>query len=245
MNEIVPFVEHSSWNFEQHTVRTVVIQGEPWFVAKDVAVILGYQNPSEAARDHCKRVEILKASNSLGLKVPPRGLQIIPEPDLYRLITRSALTSAERFEAWVYEEVLPAIRKTGSYSVAPPQFKVPRTYIEALEAHLADQKVIAAERERNAYLEQKVEKVSGELMEAKEERDELATELGLAGEYRAVKGISWFTKVFSLADTYVYNVVGKQLTELSEIYGYMKKFTDDKKWGRVGLYRRNQEQPRR
>ena len=93
-------------------VRIVMQDEQPWFVAKDVAEILGYKNSSEAVRDNCKYVEILKSSSELLLDIPARGLQVIPESDLYRLIMRSQLESAEKFQDWVVEEVLPSIRKT-------------------------------------------------------------------------------------------------------------------------------------
>lgn len=106
--QIVPF------SFESHEVRVVVDDGTPWFIARDIAETLGYQNPSEAVADHCKYLKILKTSKSLP-QVPSRGYQIIPESDVYRLVMRSKLEAAERFQDWVCEEVLPSIRKTGKY----------------------------------------------------------------------------------------------------------------------------------
>lgn len=110
-NEIMLF-ENSDFG----SIRTVMIDNDPWFIAKDVAEILGYTNPSRSVQDHCKHVKILKTTSGVVLDIPSRGLQIIPESDLYRLVLRSHLTSAERFQDWVVEEILPAIRKTGSYS---------------------------------------------------------------------------------------------------------------------------------
>jgi prophage antirepressor-like protein len=89
---------------------------EPWFVASDVAKILGYENPAEAVRDHCKKVnKITQASESPGK--PPLNFNIIPESDVYRLIMRSHLPGAERFQDWVVEDVLPSLRKRGGYTV--------------------------------------------------------------------------------------------------------------------------------
>ena len=89
--------------------------GKYWFIAKDIAEALGYSNPSRSVQDHCKYVKILKTTKSVPLEIPSRGLQIIPESDVYRLIMRSNLTSAVDFQDWVVEEVLPAIRKQGEY----------------------------------------------------------------------------------------------------------------------------------
>lgn len=73
------------------------------FIAKDVTDILGYTNGPKAVRDHCKYAEILKQNESftLELSVGPRGIQLIPESDLYRLIMRSNMPDAEQFQDWV------------------------------------------------------------------------------------------------------------------------------------------------
>jgi len=120
MSNVIPF------NFNNHNVR--VIQGkdgEPWFAAKDVAAILGYANPQKAIRDHCKGVNETFTPSSGGTQ----KTKIIPERDVYRLIMRSKLPSAEAFEEWVVGEVLPTIRKTGSYNL---QQTIPHTLPEAL-----------------------------------------------------------------------------------------------------------------
>ncbi len=91
--------------------------GEPWFVASDVATALGYAKPQNAIAQHCKYAELFNCPESRQLTSSPRGVTIIPEDDVYSLIFRSNLPKAEEFRRWVYEEVLPSIRKTGSYSL--------------------------------------------------------------------------------------------------------------------------------
>ena len=88
-------------------VRTVVIENKEYFVAKDVALALGYSNPRDAISRHCKGV--VKHDD---FKEGGHAISLILEGDIYRLIVRSKLPSAERFEAWVFDEVLPQIRKT-------------------------------------------------------------------------------------------------------------------------------------
>lgn len=103
-------------NEEFGSVRVIVQDGKPWFIASDVAKALGYERPNDAVNTHCKKVNKFSYGDS------PRGAQpynIIPESDVYRLIMRSNLPNAERFQDWVVEEVLPSIRKTGNYSMAP------------------------------------------------------------------------------------------------------------------------------
>lgn len=100
-------------------VRTVTINGDPWFVGKDVAAALGYTNPRDAISTHVfdedKGVESI---DTLGGK---QKMTVINESGLYALVFGSRLKSAQRFKHWVTSEVLPAIRKTGSYQA--PQGK--------------------------------------------------------------------------------------------------------------------------
>lgn len=111
MNELQLF------NFENNQVRTLLINDEPWFVGKDVADILGYQNGSRDINKHVHEEDRQNYQN--GTFDSPRGMTIINESGLYALIFGSKLAEAKRFKHWVTSEVLPQIRKTGSY--ASPQ----------------------------------------------------------------------------------------------------------------------------
>lgn len=95
-------------NFGQ--VRMAEIDGKPYFVGKDIAKSLGYKNTNDAILRHCKGV--VKHD---GFKINGIKIALITEGDMYRLITNSELPQAEKFEEWVFDEVLPQIRKTGSY----------------------------------------------------------------------------------------------------------------------------------
>lgn len=100
-------------NEEFGQVRTVEIDGKPYFVANDVARALGYATPKDAVTRHCKGALKRRYLTEGGRQ----EMKMIPEGDMYRLITHSKLESAERFEAWVFDEVLPTLRKTGSYEM--------------------------------------------------------------------------------------------------------------------------------
>ena len=100
-------------NPEFGKLRTIEINGAPWFVAKDIAAALGYSDTAKAIRMHCKGVDVLSIPTDGGLQ----SVRIIPESDLYRLILKSHLHSAEKFQDWVTEDVLPSIRKTGRYVI--------------------------------------------------------------------------------------------------------------------------------
>ena len=108
-------------NEEFGKVRTLMIDNEPWFVGKDVAEVLGYTNPSKALSDHVDTED--KLNNETLLSLGQRGGWLINESGLYSLILSSKLPSAKKFKRWVTSEVLPAIRKTGSYNL--PDFNNP------------------------------------------------------------------------------------------------------------------------
>ena len=129
-------------NEEFGCVRTMTIDGEPYFVGKDVADILGYADPNKALAMHVDDDDKLndKTASSLG----QRGGWLINESGLYSLVLSSKLPSAKRFKRWVTSEVLPSIRKTGSY-------ELPRTYKEALQDLLIQvekNELLKAENER-------------------------------------------------------------------------------------------------
>ena len=105
-NELIAFTKE-----EFGTVRTMMIDGKPYFCARDIATALGYAKPRNAVATHCKgalkRGVLTEGGN--------QEMTFIPEGDIYRLIIRSKLPSAEKFESWVFDEVLPQIRKHGAY----------------------------------------------------------------------------------------------------------------------------------
>lgn len=103
-------------NEELGCIRTVMINDQPWFVGKDIAVALGYSNPQKAIRDHID-VEDKTVNDSFTINGTKGTL--INESGLYSLILSSKLPSAKKFKRWVTSEVLPAIRKTGHYGNTP------------------------------------------------------------------------------------------------------------------------------
>lgn len=109
MNELQIFS-----NQEFGTIRTAEINGEPYFVGKDVAEALGYANTNDALSKHCRGVaKRYPITDSLGRT---QEVRIISEGDMYRLIASSKLPAAEKFESWIFDEVVPTIRKHGAYA---------------------------------------------------------------------------------------------------------------------------------
>ena len=118
-NSPLAFFEHEKFGSLRVVRRD---QGEPWFVASDVAKALGYEKPNNAVNDHCKKVNKFSYPNSGQLQ----PYNIIPESDVYRLVMRSNLPGAVEFQDWVCEEVIPSIRKTGGYLMAKPDDTPPK-----------------------------------------------------------------------------------------------------------------------
>lgn len=111
MNELTLFQNH-----EFGTIRSLTIDGEPWFVGKDVAEALGYSNGRDALYKHVDNEDKNTVAIRDGIQGNP-NMTIINESGVYSLIFGSKLESARRFKHWVTSEVLPTIRKTGSYSM--------------------------------------------------------------------------------------------------------------------------------
>ncbi len=106
----------TNFNFQSHSVRSFTDEAqEAWFSAKDVCSVLGYRNDTDAIKKHCKERGVAKRDTPTTSGIQP--LAYINEPNLYRLIVKSRKPEAEKFEAWVMEEVLPTIRKTGGYTL--------------------------------------------------------------------------------------------------------------------------------
>lgn len=118
-------------NEEFGKIRIVELDGEPMFCLSDVAKALCYSNPAKAVIDHCKGVTVLETPTNGGVQ----NIKYGKEGEVYRLIMKSKSALAEKFQDWVCNEVLPSIRKTGSYNL-------PKDYLSALKA------LVVAEEER-------------------------------------------------------------------------------------------------
>lgn len=137
-------------NPEFGEIRTLEEGEHILFCASDVAKALGYKNPTEAIQDHCKRVVERCTSDLLGRR---QTMKFVPEGDIYRLTASSKLPGAEKFESWVFDEVLPSIRKHGAYMTPETLEKVllsPDTLMQ-LAQNLKD------EQEKRKVLETKIE----------------------------------------------------------------------------------------
>lgn len=148
-------------NPEFGRIRTAEIGGEPWFCGRDVAVALGYKNPQEAIRNH-----VDEEDKGVSEILTPGGKQKIPvinESGLYSLILSSKLDSAKRFKRWVTHDVIPSIRKTGSYSLdtsdSNTAVQVKDMFIQITEALQEIKSSCALDNKRKNKIEQYCTKI--------------------------------------------------------------------------------------
>jgi len=158
MNQVIPFV------FDDYPVRTVVIEDCPWWIGKDVCQILEYKDTVNAIKQHCRGVvKHHPIVDSLGRK---QEVRIVNEGDVFRLIIGSRQPRAQAFEKWLFEEVLPQIRRTGSYGAVTLDSQTIKRINDVLDAahkrieFLEKDRMHLRERER---LHKKVERLEANL----------------------------------------------------------------------------------
>lgn len=132
----------SIFDFEKQPVRTVIIEDDIWFVASDVTKILGYQNGRKAIDDNC--LDGVTGSYTIIDRLGrPQNATIINESGIYQLVMASKMPNAIKFKEWVTSDILPSIRKTGSYSVTPKKElsieEMTLLVIQNMQSKIADQ----------------------------------------------------------------------------------------------------------
>lgn len=156
MNEI------TNWDFNGQKVRTVEIEGEPYFVGKDVSSVLGYSNPRDALAKHVDDEDkgVVKCDTLGGTQ----NTTVINESGVYALVFGSKLPAAKAFKRWVTSEVLPTLRKTGSYRMQDSyQIEDP---VKRAQRWIEEQQERKALEERVAEQDQKIQDLQPKAMYA-------------------------------------------------------------------------------
>lgn len=133
-------------NPEFGKIRTIEENGKVLFCAKDVAIALGYKDPTNAIKQHCRGVVKRHLTDGLGRD---QITNFIPEGDVYRLAAKSELPGADKFESWVFDEVLPSIRKNGGYIINQDELSPEELMAKAL---MVAQKTLADREARLSAL---------------------------------------------------------------------------------------------
>ncbi|MBR2549434.1 MAG: Bro-N domain-containing protein [Clostridiales bacterium] len=204
MNELTIFN-----NEEFGEIRTVEIDGEPWFVGKDIAQALGYSNTSDAILKHVDEEDkgVAKCDTLGGTQ----NLTVINESGVYALVFGSKLESAKKFKHWITSEVLPQIRKTGSYAMA----KSP-TELMVLMAQELDKQAKA------------VEEVKADMKRLEAKITTIPSEYYTIAGYANLKG--------KKIDVTRANQLGRYAANLSRKYGYDIGRVSDPRYGSVNSY---------
>ena len=184
MNELQVFN-----NDEFGSIRTVTIENEPWFVGKDVAEVLGYQNGSRDINRHVDDED--KLTHQISAAGQNRNMTLINESGLYSLILSSKLPNAKKFKRWVTSEVLPSIRKTGSYGKPMSQLEIAQYSINLLIEQERKMKALEAQQgeqvKRRDIIDSRLEVLNGVHIEGTG-RDRLNA---MIRAYVVKKGISY------------------------------------------------------
>lgn len=194
-------------NSEFGEIRTVEIDGKPYFGASDVATALGYINPRDAISRHCKGVVKSDIPTNSGIQ----SINFIPEGDVYRLIVKSQLPSAEKFEKWVFDEVLPQIRQTGGY-------QMPSSPLEALQMMV--NQMVEQEKRMDSF-NNRLDQIE-------------AKSITSPVDYYTVAGFASVRK--QRLDISRANMIGRKAAQLSREYGYDIGKVSDPRYGTVNTY---------
>ena len=140
------------------TVRTVTIDGVVYFVGIDIAKSLGYSNAAKAVSTHCKRaiksdIDVSSQNGNAHKARKSQEMLVICKSDIYRLIVRSKLESADEFESWIFDEIMPTIEKTGAYIEEGREQEMVNYYFSSLSSDLQGQ-IVNELMEKNKELQQ-------------------------------------------------------------------------------------------
>ena len=224
----------------------VVMQGEdPWFVAKDVAVALGYASTNMTTVFQAVPDE-WKGSNRIATPGGEQEMLIISEPGLYFFLARSDKPTALPFQKWLAGDVVPSIRKHGLYATEEvvdrilddPDFGI--TLLQRYKFEREQRQL--AEAQRDEAIRTKAE--IGSRREAtamntasilSKQNEKLRTEIGDSRTWKQVKALPWFLEVFIDVPA-AYSVAGRKLSELSRRLGYEIREIEDSRFGSVKAY---------
>lgn len=205
-------------NFNNPTfgdVRTIITEdGNLLFVASDVAKALGYAVPQKAVIDHCKHCSKMEHPSNKGTYI-----NLITESDVYRLTMKSKLPNAEQFQDWVCEEVLPSIRKTGSYS-AGQQLSPSELILKLAQINVENERKMKAIEEKQATIEREIEEI----------KQRTVTDL-----HRSTI-VAYVSRYNIKLDVKYYGAMGRKASSICKKKGIPVTKINDIRWGKVSVF---------
>lgn len=230
----------TTFNFNDNQVRTVLIDGEPWFVASDVTSILELANTSMAVQaldDDEYRIigrsemAVLTLSSTDSQKGGAQSMTLVSESGLYSLVMRSRKPESKAFRKWVTSEVLPSIRKTGSYDINSRPLTQAEIILASAQQLVAHERTIREHDSRIEVLESENKEKDRIIETMKEELKEFRDE----EEYYTAKAAMIMYGYTQISEPEA-SAVGRKLSSLSREMGYEKKNRNHAVYGNVGLY---------
>lgn len=230
----------TTFNFNDNQVRTVLIDDEPWFVASDITSILELTNTTMAVQsldDDEYRVigrgemASLTLSSTEGQKGGAQSMTLVNESGLYSLVMRSRKPEAKAFRKWVTSEVLPSIRKTGSYDINSRPLTQAEIILASAQQLVAHERKIREHDSRIEVLESENKEKDRIIETMKEELKEFRDE----EEYYTAKAAMIMYGYTQISEPEA-SAVGRKLSSLSREMGYEKKNRNPAVYGNVGLY---------
>jgi prophage antirepressor-like protein len=223
-----------------------MIDGEPHFVAKDICDALDIKDNTDVIRNLRTNYEsigvdvdgvvlIHPISDSLGRL---QETNVVTETGLYDIIQQSRKPNALKFKYWISSEVLPSIRKTGSYSLMPKSFpEALRLYANELEMkELALKQRDEAVKTKAWISDKKTATVLAHTSVLSKQNEKLKEQIGDSKTYKAVTAIKWLNDYFDLRKPTIFSQIGKQLSKLSSSLGYESRKIADNRYGEVNVY---------
>ena len=230
----------TTFNFNDNQVRTILIGGEPWFVASDITSILELTNTTMAVQsldDDEYRVigrgemASLTLSSTEGQKGGAQSMTLVNESGLYSLVMRSRKPEAKAFRKWVTSEVLPSIRKTGSYDINSRPLTQAEIILASAQQLVAHERTIREHDSRIEVLESENKEKDRIIASMKEELKEFRDE----EEYYTAKAAMKMYGYIQISEQEA-SAVGRKLSSLSREMDYDKKRRNHAVYGNVGLY---------
>jgi len=208
MNELTVFD-----NSDFGTLRSIMLEGEPWFVAADVCRSLEIGNVSDALKrlDDDEKMTVDSTEGHSGRRGGAEMMNVVNEPGLYTLVLSSRKPEAKAFKRWITHEVIPAIRKNGAYAINLP----------LTEQLVAQAQLLVEQEKRIAALEGQVKVVEAALETRQKDV------FSIAG-YASIRGLK--------VDVSTANLLGRKATDLSRKYDYPISATPDLGFGKVNIY---------
>lgn len=223
-------------------VRVIERDGDPWFVAKEPCCSLGYSDVSNACRmlDEDEKCIISRSELPSLFEESSNAstMTLISEPGLYSLVLRSNKPEAKAFKRWITHDVIPSIRKTGAYQIAPKDYA---SALRALAAEVEQKELALAQRDeairtKAHFVEGRDAEMCGRVGGLTNANERLREQIGDSTNWKQAKAIPWLRKYFDVRINGFFGQLGKVLTRLSTNMGMETRTVEDMSWGVVKAY---------